>query len=118
MQNLVDLGLYIGINGCSLRDSFDVIPHIPEDRLLIETDSPYCDIKPTHPAYAFLDGFKLPQMVKPEKFTPGVLVKGRNEPSCVNQVAFAIAGIRQCDFQRLSLSIRSNTLRLFKKIAK
>lgn len=118
MKQLTQLGLYIGINGCSLRDSFDVIPHIPEDKILIETDAPYCDIKPTHPAYAFLEGFQLPKTVKPEKFTPGALVKGRNEPCCVNQVAFAIASIRKSEFQALSQTIRTNTLRLFKKFAK
>lgn len=118
MQKLVELGLFIGINGCSLRDAWDVVPHIPEDRLIIETDAPYCEIKPTHPAHPFLSGLEVPKCVKPEKFVTGSFVKNRNEPACINQVAFALAKVRRVDFGTLSASIRVNTLRLFRVLAK
>jgi TatD DNase family protein len=118
MRKLVDLGLYIGINGCSLRDAWDVVPHIPEDRLIIETDSPYCEIKPTHPAHPFLSGPEIPERVKPEKFVLGSFVKSRNEPACINQVAFALAKVRRVDFGSLSATIRANTIRLFRALAK
>ena len=115
MQTLVRLGLYIGVNGCTLRDAFDVVPHIPEDRLLFETDSPYCDIRPTHKAFPLLAGLELAKTVKPEKFVSGCFVKSRNEPACINQVAFAVAGIRKTDFLALSEKVKVNTLSLFKK---
>ena len=118
MERLVEMGLYIGINGCSLRDALDVVPHIPDDKLLIETDAPYCDIRPTHPAYGYLEGFEVPKSVKPEKFVSGSYVKGRNEPACINQVAFALAGLRKMDYLTLSNRIRTNTLRLFSRIVK
>ena len=118
MDRLVQLGLYIGINGCSLRESLDVIPHIPEDRLIIETDAPYCDIKPTHASFPYLDGFQLPTTVKPEKFVPGSLVKGRNEPCCINQVAYVISAVRKTDYISISEQIRANTLRLFRNLVK
>jgi TatD DNase family protein len=118
MQKLVDIGLSIGINGCSLRDALDVVPFIPEQSIMIETDSPYCDIRATHLSSAYLKGLEIPTTVKPEKFVQGSLVKGRNEPACINQVAFVLAGVRKTDFVSLSGLIRQNTLRLFTKLAR
>jgi TatD DNase family protein len=48
--------IYISMNGASLRDqaTLDAIPAIPLDRLMIETDSPWCEIKRTHPSYKYL----------------------------------------------------------------
>lgn len=48
--------VFISINGAGLRDShsFDVIKKIPLDKLMIETDSPWCEIKKTHPSYKLL----------------------------------------------------------------
>ena len=43
LQELLQLDVYIGINGCSLKtdDNLAVMAAVPLDRLLIETDSPY-----------------------------------------------------------------------------
>ncbi len=42
--------LYIGLNGCSIRreDGFETMKKIPLDRILIETDCPYCEVKSSH----------------------------------------------------------------------
>jgi TatD DNase family protein len=118
MKQLCDLGLYIGVNGCSLRDAYDVVKVIPEDRLLFETDAPYCDIKPTHPGFSLLNGLDLPRTVKPEKFTPNTLLKGRNEPCNIQQVAYAVAKLRQVDYLTLTETVRKNTIGLFSKLAR
>lgn len=48
--------IYISLNGASLRDTqtLEAIHLIPLNRLLIETDSPWCEIKKTHPSWKYL----------------------------------------------------------------
>ncbi|KXS19906.1 Mg-dependent DNase [Gonapodya prolifera JEL478] len=94
-------GIYIGVNGCSLKteENLDVLKRIPLDKLLLETDAPWCEIRPTHASFAYLSP-PVPKDKKPsskskpmtdnadsgfirrpkEKFQMGDMVKGRNEP--------------------------------------
>ncbi|EEE66592.1 hypothetical protein OsJ_23145 [Oryza sativa Japonica Group] len=62
-------------------ENFEVLQGIPAERMMIETDSPYCDIKNTHA------GIKLVKSVWPskkkEKYEPDSTVKGRNEACLV-----------------------------------
>ncbi|ORY96633.1 hypothetical protein BCR43DRAFT_531207 [Syncephalastrum racemosum] len=92
MQQLVDLGLYIGINGCSLKteENLKVAKAIPEDRLMFETDGPWCEIRPTHASHKHLDKIPkeekdnyAPPSKKKERFEMGSAVKSRCEPCAV-----------------------------------
>ena len=48
--------VYIGLNGCSLRteESLEVAKRLPNDRIVIETDAPWCGIKASHPGHGFV----------------------------------------------------------------
>ncbi|CRK48043.1 hypothetical protein BN1723_016833 [Verticillium longisporum] len=61
-RELMDLGLYIGINGCSFKtaENCEVVKQISLDRMMLETDGPWCEIRPSH------EGYKLLLEKKPE----------------------------------------------------
>lgn len=93
---------------------------------MIETDSPWCDIRPTHAGYAYLSNITDQyQTKKKEKFELGCLVKGRNEPCQIGfifhlnpltkrNVLDIIARVKEVDSKELSEIIYDNTKRVFK----
>ena len=50
------MGLYIGVNGCSLKtqENCEMVKKIPIDKMMLETDCPYCDIRNTHYSMQFV----------------------------------------------------------------
>jgi TatD DNase family protein len=56
LENLYNYNVYISINGASLRDTqtLEILNLIPLNRLMIETDSPWCEIKKSHPSWKYL----------------------------------------------------------------
>jgi TatD DNase family protein len=56
MRELEDLGLYIGVNGCSFKtaENCDVIREINLNRIMIETDGPWCEVRPSHEGWKYL----------------------------------------------------------------
>lgn len=97
MQSLVELGFDIGINGCSMKteENLAVVKEVPLERLQIETDGPWCEMRPSHASSKYLkDAPPLPKALKKERWSAEAMVKGRNEPCAITQVAHAIAGIK------------------------
>ncbi|KAK3320737.1 endodeoxyribonuclease-like protein [Cercophora scortea] len=69
MRELMDLGLYIGINGCSFKtaENCAVVKEIHLDRLMLETDGPWCDVRPSHEGWKFLvEQYKIASTPPPE----------------------------------------------------
>eukprot|EP00928_Gymnodinium_smaydae_P019703 TRINITY_DN17572_c0_g2_i1.p1 TRINITY_DN17572_c0_g2~~TRINITY_DN17572_c0_g2_i1.p1 ORF type:complete len:392 (-),score=83.98 TRINITY_DN17572_c0_g2_i1:163-1248(-) len=91
-ERLMALGFYIGLNGCSLRtlENLEVVRQLPADRILLETDAPWCGIKATHPSHAHVKT-TWADVKKPEKWEEGKCVKDRNEPCHLRQVGFCFA---------------------------
>ncbi|KAL6571104.1 hypothetical protein OROGR_000654 [Orobanche gracilis] len=81
-----------GINGYSLitTENLDAVKGIPTERMMVETELPYCEIKNTHAGIGFVKS-KRPSKKK-EKYDQGSVVKGRNEPCLVRQVLEVVAG--------------------------
>ncbi|CEQ39126.1 SPOSA6832_00615, partial [Sporobolomyces salmonicolor] len=124
---LIEMGFYIGINGCSLKtpENLDCVRHLPLRKLLLETDSPYCECRPSHASYAYLKALAddaehawlkalyLPAAVKKEKFVRGQAVRGRNEPSTTGQIAWIVAKLHGVSLEEIAEVTRRNTLELF-----
>lgn len=95
LASYLDLGFYIGITGIvtlakrgqALRR---MLPDIPQDRLLIETDAPYLTPTPQRNTYR------------------------RNEPAFVRQVLMKVAEVYGEDPKVLADTIWANTCRLFR----
>ncbi|CAA9997699.1 unnamed protein product [Nesidiocoris tenuis] len=110
-KSFIDLGLDIGINGCSLKteQNLSVVKEIPSKSLHLETDCPYCDIRPTHAGFKHVKT----KFETSKKWRPNALLKGRNEPCTIAQVLEVMAAIRNEDEVTLCDQIFNNTLRLF-----
>ncbi|EAA27581.3 deoxyribonuclease tatD [Neurospora crassa OR74A] len=56
MQELMDLGLFIGVNGCSFKtdENCAVVKQIRLDRIMLETDGPWCEVRGGHEGWKYL----------------------------------------------------------------
>lgn len=63
---------------------------IPQDRLLLETDSPYCDVRPSHAGKEYVKTTH--QAKDKKKYDSEMLVKGRNEPCNIVSVFEVVTG--------------------------
>lgn len=113
-EKFISLGLYIGLNGCSLKtkENLEVVKMLPLEKILLETDCPYCGVKRTHAGYDFVQTHFASKAEK--KYEPGLQVKGRNEPCNIVQVAEVIAGCKGIGVEELVEACFSNSLKLFK----
>ncbi|KAI5967758.1 pi038 [Candida margitis] len=74
LNKLLELGFYIGVNGCSLKteENLVVASKIPVDKLMIETDAPWCEIRKSHASYKFISPY-------PNIFYPAISTGELNE---------------------------------------
>lgn len=49
-KGLIERGFFLGLNGCSLKteENLKVVKDLPIEHLMLETDAPWCEIRPTH----------------------------------------------------------------------
>mmetsp|Transcript_60932 Transcript_60932/g.104992 ORF Transcript_60932/g.104992 Transcript_60932/m.104992 type:complete len:144 (+) Transcript_60932:812-1243(+) len=114
LESLLALDLFVGLNGCSLRteENLEVVRALPLERLLLETDAPWCEIKPTHAGFPFVRTV-LPCKKKPDKFVMGEGVKGRSEPWMMRQVLEVVAGVKGVAEDDVSRHAHFNARRIF-----
>lgn len=112
-EQFMKRGLYIGLNGCSLKtpENLKVVEQLPLDRILLETDCPYCEIKATHAGFTSI---QTKWDKKPDKkFELGKMVKGRNEPCQIVQVAEVIASVKGIGLEEVAEVCYKNSCKLY-----
>jgi len=110
----IEFGFYIGINGCSLKteEQLAVVAKIPKEKILLETDSPWCSIRNSHASSKHVKT-TFPTVKKKEKWTENTLIDGRCEPLQIIQVLEVLAAIRNENVEELADEIYGNTMKLF-----
>lgn len=63
------------------KENLETVKLLPVEKLLIETDCPWCEIRPSHAGYSLISKSSFHESVKKEKWNSTSMVKGRNEPA-------------------------------------
>mmetsp|Transcript_28750 Transcript_28750/g.43423 ORF Transcript_28750/g.43423 Transcript_28750/m.43423 type:complete len:192 (-) Transcript_28750:23-598(-) len=113
LKAFLEMDLYIGLNGCSLKteENCRIAKMVPLDKLMIETDCPYCDIRNSHFGSQYVKT-KFPKAAK-EKYNCDKLVKDRNEPCTIVQVVEVLAAFMNVTEEALCEASWENSLKLF-----
>lgn len=117
MQKLLDLGLDISVNGFSFKttESLEMVAALPLDRLHLETDAPWGEIKSTSElAMRYCKNVpEAPASKKKDKWDANCIVKERNESCMISRVAFIVAGLKGIGVEEVTEAAWKNSVRLF-----
>lgn len=120
---LMDMGFHIGLNGCSLKtaENLTMAQSIRPEKVMFETDAPWCTLTATHASKAHLknlppnlNALYFPPATKPESFSYGKPVKGRNEPIAIGGVAWVVHQLHEgIPFEKITEKAWKNTIEVF-----
>ncbi|KAG9054876.1 hypothetical protein FS842_003913 [Serendipita sp. 407] len=122
MEELVGMGYYISVNGCSMKteEQLEMVKRIPLDKLLLETDAPWCSLTGGHASKehltllpSHLRNLYAPLNRQPDRWEEGKAVKGRNEPCAIGLVAFVVARLKGVSLNEVAEHAWRNTIACF-----
>jgi Tat protein secretion system quality control protein TatD with DNase activity len=74
---------------------------------------PYCDVRSTHAGYKYIQTHYNHKSSSEKKFIKGQMVKSRQEPCHILQIAEIIAGIKNVDVNTVADICYNNSSRVF-----
>ncbi|KAK0208175.1 hypothetical protein DFS33DRAFT_1301874 [Desarmillaria ectypa] len=122
LNELMNMGFHISVNGCSLKTeaNLQAAKAIRPELFMLETDAPWCTMTSTHASKPHLDTLPaslrplyFPPATKPDQFIYGRPVKGRNEPCAIGGVAWVIHRLNGVPFEKVTGKAWKNTIQLF-----
>lgn len=118
LRGFLERGFYISLNGCSFKKTgaLQVMQKVPVERLLLETDAPWCQITSTSQAFALKEAecaLPVHAVVKKEKHSPEAMVKGRNEPANLVHLVQVMSKVLEISPVELAEAVWSNVHRIF-----
>lgn len=113
LAGVLDCGLYVGVNGCSLKTkaNLEAVKAIPLDRIMLETDAPWCGIRRTHAGFG--DVQSVWEAKDKKKWSEHCVVKGRAEPCHIRQVCEVVATVKGIEPEVLARSAYNNSFKVF-----
>ena len=95
------------------KENLDVVALIPLDRIMLETDCPWCEVRPTHAGYSLIET-SFPTKKDAKKWAKDHLIKGRSEPCQIVQIAEIVAKVMKVELSELSTAAFDNSKKLLK----
>ncbi|CCH60309.1 hypothetical protein TBLA_0C05130 [Henningerozyma blattae CBS 6284] len=118
--------MYIGLNGASLQNESNLLAirdTLPIERIILETDAPWCEIKKKSDCFKYLvDAPSIPyksvKYDKLDKITDDsiknlTMIKDRNEPCNISQVAIIIAKLKNMELNDLIEIVWNSTCAVY-----
>jgi len=108
------------ISSLKTEENLQVVKAVPLDRIMLETDCPWCEIRPSHASHRYLSEMPMkevfiPAAIKKEKHQVGdeKMVKGRNEPCTIGQVAWVVAKLKDLPLAEVTHHAWQNSVDMF-----